>query len=106
MSGRLCLIRAEELEVLVTGTQELDFGELAKATEYDGGFDKDHPTVQAFWLAVADMPPEEQRRLLMFVTGSKKVRDTLRLPRTFRVNTVPLYRLNRCRGPSAVRARG
>lgn len=63
--------------MLVTGTQELDFEELAKTTEYDGGFDKDHPTVLAFWLAVADMPPEEQRRLLMFVTGSKKVRDVL-----------------------------
>lgn len=71
-------IRAEELEVLVTGTQELDFEELAKAAEYDGGFDKDHPTVLALWRAVADMPPEEQRRFLMFVTGSKKVRDPRR----------------------------
>lgn len=70
------MLRAEELEVLVTGTQELDFEELAKATEYDGGFDEDHPTVSAFWRAVAGMPPEEQRRLLMFVTGSKKASDT------------------------------
>lgn len=61
--------------MLVTGTQELDFEELAKATEYDGGFGKDHPTIVAFWAAVADMPPEEQRRLLMFVTGSKKVTE-------------------------------
>lgn len=70
-------IRAEELEVLVTGTPDLDFDELAKATEYDGGYGKDHPTILAFWAAVEDMPAEEQRRLLMFVTGSKKVRSKL-----------------------------
>lgn len=59
--------------MLVTGTQELDFEELAKATEYYGGFRSDHPTITAFWEAVAGMHEEEQRRLLMFATGSKKV---------------------------------
>ncbi|CAM9423866.1 unnamed protein product [Scytosiphon promiscuus] len=74
MSGAstMSLLRAEELEVLVTGTPELDFKQLAEATEYEGGYDKDHPTMLAFWGAVEDMPPEEQKRLLMFVTGSKK----------------------------------
>lgn len=66
--------RAEELEVLVTGTPDLNFDELSKATEYDGGYGRDHPTIKAFWGAVENMPPEEQRRLLMFATGSKKVR--------------------------------
>ncbi|CAN0069816.1 unnamed protein product [Ectocarpus sp. 8 AP-2014] len=65
---------AEELEVLVTGTSELDFEKLAKATEYDGGYGKGHRTVLAFWRAVGRMPTEEQRHLLMLVTGSKKVR--------------------------------
>ncbi|CAM9972017.1 unnamed protein product [Ectocarpus sp. 12 AP-2014] len=74
MSGAasISLFRAEELEVLVTGTSELDFEELAKATEYDGGYGEDHHTILAFWRAVGRMPAEEQRRLLMFVTGSKK----------------------------------
>ncbi|CAM9338819.1 unnamed protein product [Ectocarpus sp. 4 AP-2014] len=74
MSGAasISLFRAEELEVLVTGTSELDFEELAKATEYDGGYGEDHRTILAFWRAVGRMPAEEQRRLLMFVTGSKK----------------------------------
>lgn len=71
--GRIGCLRAEELDVLVTGTPELDFDQLAKATDYDGGYERNHPTVLAFWAAVGDMPPEEQRRLLMFVTGSKKV---------------------------------
>lgn len=57
----------------MTGTSELDFGELARATVYDGGYGGSHPTVKAFWDAVGGMPAEEQRRLLMFVTGSKKV---------------------------------
>ncbi|CAN0164002.1 unnamed protein product, partial [Hapterophycus canaliculatus] len=74
MSGAssISLLRAEELEVLVTGTPELDFKQLAATTEYEGGYGKDHPTMLAFWAAVEDMPPEEQKRLLMFVTGSKK----------------------------------
>ncbi|CAM9468222.1 unnamed protein product [Ectocarpus fasciculatus] len=74
MSGAasISLFRAEELEVLVTGTSELDFEELAKATEYDGGYGENHRTILAFWRAVGRMPAEEQRRLLMFVTGSKK----------------------------------
>ena len=66
-------LRADELDVLVTGTQKLDFDELAKATTYVGGYGGDHPTIKTFWGAVKDMPLEEQKRLLMFVTGSKKV---------------------------------
>ncbi|CAN0139316.1 unnamed protein product, partial [Laminaria digitata] len=74
MSGTasISLLRAEELEVLVTGTPKLDFDELAKATKYVG-YRRSHPTIKAFWGAVKRMPLEEQRRLLMFVTGSKKV---------------------------------
>lgn len=67
------LDRAEELEMLVTGTSELDFSELAKTTKYDGGYHEDHPTVKAFWEAVEDMSVEEQKHLLMFATGSTKV---------------------------------
>lgn len=67
-------IRAEELDVLVTGLSELDFGELARSTKYDGGFSGEHPTVRAFWKAVEEMSMDEQKRLLMFATGSKKVR--------------------------------
>lgn len=65
--------RAEELEVLVTGLSELDFGELSESTKYDGGYSADHPTVKSFWNTVRQMPTEEQKRLLMFATGSKKV---------------------------------
>lgn len=65
--------RAEELDVLVTGLSELDFGELAETTKYDGGYSADHPTVKSFWKVVGKMPVEEQKRLLMFATGSKTV---------------------------------
>ncbi|CBJ31084.1 conserved unknown protein [Ectocarpus siliculosus] len=71
-TSRKASLGAEELEVLVTGTSELDFDKLAKTTEYDGGYGKDHCTILAFWRAVGRMPAEEQRHLLMFVTGSKE----------------------------------
>lgn len=66
--------RPEELDVLATGTSELDFGELAKATRYDGGYHADHPTIKSFWEAVQEMQVQEQKKLLMFATGSTKVR--------------------------------
>lgn len=57
----------------MTGLSELDFGELSANCKYDGGYSADHPTIKAFWSAVKEMPTEEQKRLLMFATGSKKV---------------------------------
>ena len=43
----------------------------ANAT-YDGGFTKEHPTARAFWKVVHGMSADEQKRLLLFVTGSGK----------------------------------
>ncbi|CAM9992656.1 unnamed protein product [Choristocarpus tenellus] len=65
--------RAEELELLVAGTPQLNMDDLAKVTKYEGGYGPDHPTIQNFWEVVKGMNLEDQRQLLMFATGSKKV---------------------------------
>jgi ubiquitin-protein ligase E3 A len=68
----LSLLRPEELELMVAGTPELDFGELEAACVYDGGFTPVHPTVKAFWRVVHGLSAEARRRLLVFVTGCPK----------------------------------
>jgi ubiquitin-protein ligase E3 A len=40
------LFRAEELELLITGSPVLDFEELEKSTRYDSGYSKDHPVIK------------------------------------------------------------
>jgi hypothetical protein len=40
------LFRPDEIELLVAGSQVLDFDQLASAAEYDGGYTKDSPTIR------------------------------------------------------------
>lgn len=40
------LFRADEIELLVAGSQLLDFDQLASAADYDGGYTRDSPTIQ------------------------------------------------------------
>eukprot|EP00953_Heterococcus_sp_UTEX-ZZ885_P000529 810-Heterococcus_DN1.PRE.2 len=68
----LRILRAEELELLVAGSQVDDFSELQSVTEYDGGYSKDHTTVQQFWEVVHAMDATSKQRLLMFATGSTR----------------------------------
>lgn len=68
----LHLFRAEELELLVCGTPQLDFKELQKAAQYEGGFSADHPQVKALWEMVHAWPQKLKSKFLLFVTGSSK----------------------------------
>jgi len=68
----LQLCRPEELELLVTGTPHLDFHALELVTNYEGGYNKDHPTIKAFWNVVHSLPEDLKMKLLMFATGSAK----------------------------------
>lgn len=66
------LLRPEELELLVVGTPELDFGALKENTEYEGGFSADSAVILNFWRFVQNAPTETQLNLLKFTTGSTK----------------------------------
>lgn len=73
MSGAsVALFRPDELELLVAGTPHLDFVQLEKGTVYEGGYSSSHPTVQAFWRVVHGLTADQQRKLLVFVTGCSK----------------------------------
>lgn len=62
----------EELEQVVCGDPELDFEELQKHTQYEGGFDESSPAILQFWSVVSELSEAQKRKLLMFATGSDR----------------------------------
>merc|ERR1712238_51759 len=66
------ILLAEELELLVTGTPELDFYALEKASEYEGGYEKDSPVVANVWKWIQSASLSTQESFLKFCTGSSK----------------------------------
>jgi len=71
-NSSLEILLAEELELLVTGTPELDFYALEKASDYEGGYDKDSPVVTNVWKWVQSASLSTQESFLKFCTGSSK----------------------------------
>ncbi|KAK2066425.1 hypothetical protein P8C59_000249 [Phyllachora maydis] len=78
----LSLFRPEEIELLVRGSDEpLDISSLRMAAAYDnwdvGGGGKDpvaaEPTLAWFWQSFERASPRDQRRLLLFITGSDRI---------------------------------
>lgn len=69
----LSLFRPEELVLLVSGRDELNFYALMKATKYNDGYNQDSPTVRTFWRIVfTRLSEEEKKKLLFFVTASPR----------------------------------
>jgi ubiquitin-protein ligase E3 A len=69
----LALFVPEELELLICGSEELDFGALKAATVYDDGYDEDSEVVQWFWEVLDELDDKGKKKLLMFCTGSDRV---------------------------------
>jgi hypothetical protein len=65
----LDLFDAAELELLVCGNKTLDFAALERATQYEDGFDAQHPTVRNFWKILHTFDEPKKKRFLKFVTG-------------------------------------
>ncbi|KAJ1562932.1 hypothetical protein HK405_005796 [Cladochytrium tenue] len=69
----LKMCRAEELELLLCGTADLDFGELERGADYDDSYHEDHPFIRSFWSIVHDLTHDQKKKLLTFVTASDRV---------------------------------
>ncbi|KAJ3005697.1 UNVERIFIED_CONTAM: hypothetical protein HDU68_004503 [Siphonaria sp. JEL0065] len=69
----LKMCRAEELEMLICGTNELDFKELEAGAKYDDGYEPNHPVIKNFWSIAHNMSHDHKKQLLMFVTASDRV---------------------------------
>ncbi|XP_069974942.1 probable E3 ubiquitin-protein ligase HECTD2 [Penaeus vannamei] len=71
-SNALIMLRPEEVEMLVCGTQTIDLNELRKVTEYDG-YSPEYPTIRWFWEVINEMTIAQQKRFLLFTTGSDRI---------------------------------
>ena len=63
------ILRPEELELIICGTQLLDFYELQKSTKYEDGYKKNSITIKYFWEVLFEFTEEEKKKFLFFVTG-------------------------------------
>lgn len=64
------IVEPEELMTMVQGDPVLDFTTLESAAFYEG-FPPDHPVIKELWSFVHDLDPDDQKKFLMFVTGSR-----------------------------------
>jgi ubiquitin-protein ligase E3 A len=63
---------AEELELLICGSKDLDFYALEKGAVYEDGYTASSQTIISFWLVAHSLSDEDKKRLLRFVTGSDR----------------------------------
>ena len=62
------ILSPQELELIICGTQNLDFSELQKAVKYEG-YESDSITIKYLWEILLELNEEEKKKFLFFVTG-------------------------------------
>ena len=62
------ILSPEELELIICGTQILDFSELKRVCKYEE-YKKDSQTIKDFWEVLLTFNEEEKKKFLSFVTG-------------------------------------
>lgn len=67
------LFHPRELQAMVIGNDQYDFLELEKNTTYKDDFHRYHTTIKFFWEVFLDLPLEEKRKFLLFLTGSDRI---------------------------------
>ncbi|KAJ8872980.1 hypothetical protein PR048_026596 [Dryococelus australis] len=69
----LRMFNNKELQVLVSGAQiPVDVDDLRQHTNYAGGYNADHPTIQVFWKVVSNFTDQQRSQLLKFVTSCSR----------------------------------
>lgn len=63
------MLRPEELELIICGTQILNFKELEHSAKYDDGFEESSETIKIFWEVIHELSLEDQKKFLFFLTG-------------------------------------
>ncbi|XP_040174816.1 E3 ubiquitin-protein ligase HECW2 [Anopheles arabiensis] len=64
---------ASELELVISGTVEIDVHDWRANTEYRGGYHDTHHVIMWFWAVIERMSNEQRLRLLQFVTGTSSI---------------------------------
>eukprot|EP00127_Corallochytrium_limacisporum_P001114 Clim_evm2s40 gene=Clim_evmTU2s40 len=63
----------QELELMISGTPEIDIDDMQVNSVYSGGYSARSPQVEWFWRALRSYDNEMRAKLLQFVTGTSKV---------------------------------
>ncbi|MGH0152370.1 UNVERIFIED_CONTAM: hypothetical protein FKN15_058286 [Acipenser sinensis] len=69
----LQLFQPNELQAMVIGNTNYDWKELEKSAEYKGEYWADHPTIKLFWEVFHELPLEEKKQFLLFLSGSDRI---------------------------------
>ncbi|XP_053678150.1 E3 ubiquitin-protein ligase HECW2 [Anopheles nili] len=64
---------ASELELVISGTVEIDVHDWRANTEYRGGYHDSHHVIVWFWAVIDRLSNEQRLRLLQFVTGTSSI---------------------------------
>ncbi|KAI0360913.1 hypothetical protein OH77DRAFT_1558017 [Trametes cingulata] len=68
----ISIFNERELELLISGTPDIDVDEWRSATEYNGYTSSD-PVIVWFWRALKSFTREERAKVLSFATGTSRV---------------------------------
>lgn len=67
------LFHSHELMALLIGNENYDWEELEKNATYKEGYSKNDPTIVLFWQVFHELPLEEKKKFLLFLTGSDRI---------------------------------
>jgi len=87
-AGLLCLLEWEELELLVTGRDEMDVQLLRQHTVYRGVCDTDE-LIKGFWDVLEGFSTCEKASFLRFVWGRSRLPRPTHFTETFKVHATP-----------------
>jgi len=72
--GRILeLFHSHELMAAVVGNENYDWEELQRNAEYKNGYTENDETIRMFWEVFHELPEEEKRKFLLFLTGSVRI---------------------------------
>lgn len=57
----------------VLGNENYDWEELQRGAEYKDGYTENDETIRMFWEVFHELPEEEKRKFLLFLTGSVRI---------------------------------
>lgn len=69
----LRLFHSQELMTLVVGNENYDWEEFERNAEYKNGYTSHDSTIKLFWEVFHELPLEEKKKFLLFLTGSDRI---------------------------------
>ncbi|KAF7994791.1 hypothetical protein HCN44_004263 [Aphidius gifuensis] len=69
----LKLFRSHELMAVIVGNENYDWKELEANATYKEGYTENDPTIKIFWQVFHELPLEEKKKFLLFLTGSDRI---------------------------------